>query len=78
MKASELKTYLHESIENINDEKLLSTLKEISTHHYSNLQEPELNDYQLNRLNESKEQIANGNSFTNEQADELISKWLKK
>ena len=78
MKASELKTYLHESIENINDEKLLSTLKEISTHHYSVLQEPELNNYQLNRLDESEEQIAKGNFFSNEQADELIGKWLKK
>ena len=78
MKTSELKSNLHESIENITDEKLLLTLTEISAHHYSMVQEPEINDYQLNRLNESKKQIAKGISYTNEQADELINKWLKK
>ena len=78
MKTSQLKAQLHESIENINDEKLLITLNEISSHHYSIAKEPKLDTYQENRLKESKEQIAGGNSFSNEQADELIAKWLKK
>ena len=78
MKTSELKSHLHESIENINDDNLLSTLNEISNHHYSIVKEPEISDFQIDRLNESEEQIRKGNSFTNEQADELINKWLKK
>lgn len=78
MKTSQLKTHLHESIENINDEKLLITLKEISSHHYSIAEEPKLDNYQVNRLKESREQITGGNFFSNEQADELIVKWLKK
>jgi hypothetical protein len=78
MNTSRLKTQLHESIENINDEKLLFTLSEISSHHYSIVEEPMLDDYQVNRLKESKEQVSKGNFFSNEQADELIAKWLKK
>ncbi len=78
MKTSALKTALHETIENINDSELLKTLTEISSHHYSVLQEPELNDYELKRLHESKKQIKEGNYYTNEQANELIKKWLNK
>ena len=78
MTSAQLKTALHESIENINDIQLLRTLSEISKHHYSALQEPELNDYQLSRLHESEKQIEVKNYFTNEQANELIQQWLKK
>ena len=78
MKTIELKLALHETIENITDTELLKTLTEISSHHYSVVQEPELNTYQLGRLEESKKQIKEGNSFTNEQANELINKWLSK
>ncbi len=78
MTTTALKKALHETIENINDLELLKTLSEISSHHYSLVQEPELNDYELNRLNESKKQIDQGNFYTNEQANELMKKWLSK
>ncbi len=78
MTTSALKIALHETIENINDAELLQTLAEISSHHYSIVQEPELNEYELNRLLESKKQIAEGNYYTNEQANELMKKWLNK
>jgi hypothetical protein len=77
-KISQLKTALHESIENINDSVVLNTLNEISSHHYNLLQEPELNDYQLSRLKEADDQIKNGEFYTNAQANELIKKWLSK
>ncbi|MEY2829231.1 MAG: hypothetical protein RIQ33_1089 [Bacteroidota bacterium] len=75
---AELKQHLHESIENIHDAVVLNTLKEIADHQYNVVSEPTLNEYQINRIVQSKEQIAKGNSFTNEQANELIDKWLTK
>jgi hypothetical protein len=76
MNTLQLKTALHESIENINDLEVLNTMNEISVHHYNTLQEPELNSYELNRIAESEKQIADGNYFTDEQANELFEKWL--
>jgi hypothetical protein len=78
MNTSKIKSALHESIENINDLEVLKTMNEISLHHYNILKEPELNDYELNRIIESEKQISDGNYFTNEQANELFEKWLKK
>ena len=78
MKAKDLKVALHETIENINDTELLKTLTEITSHHYSVVEEPELENYQLDRLKESQKQIKEGNFYSNEQANELIQKWLSK
>jgi hypothetical protein len=78
MTTTQLKAILHESIENIDDEVVLKTIAEISSHYYSMVKEPELNEYQLKRLSESKKQIAEGKFFSNEQASELIKKWLNK
>ena len=78
MTTSQLKTALHESIENITDTDVLKTLNEISTHHYTIVSEPDFNEYEIQRLAESEEQILSGNTYTNEQANELIQKWLNK
>jgi len=78
MNTSQLKSQLHESIENINNDVVLKTMVELSTHHYNILNEPELNQYQLKRLDEAKQQIASNNLYTHEQANELMDKWLKK
>lgn len=78
MNTTQLKSALHESIENIDDLEVLKTMNEISLHHYNILQEPVLNDYELNCIAESEKQISEGNYFTDEQANELFEKWLKK
>ena len=78
MKAKDLKVALHETIENINDTELLKTLTEITSHHYSVVEEPELENYQLDRLKESQKQIKEGKYYSNEQANDLIQKWLSK
>ncbi|MDB5014399.1 MAG: hypothetical protein JWQ25_2601 [Daejeonella sp.] len=72
----DIKTLLHESIENINDEDFLIAVKQIIDRKYHPLSEPELSDSQLKRIEESKEQINNGKFLTNEQADSLVDKWL--
>jgi hypothetical protein len=75
---SDLKFHLHESIENINDEDTLRIMDDIANHQYNVVNEPTLNEYQINRIGEAKQQIAAGNFYTNEQANELINKWLSK
>ena len=71
-----IKTLLHESIENINDEDFLIAVKQIIDRKYSPKMEPELSDNQLKRIDESKEQINNGKFLTNDQADSLVDRWL--
>ena len=78
MNTYKIKSALHESIENINDLEVLKAMNEISLHHYNILNEPELNDYEMNRIAASEKQISDGNYFTNEQANELFKKWLNK
>lgn len=71
----ELKKLLHESIENINDEAFLQTVKEILDRKYEP-GEITLTPYQENRIEEAKKSIKQGDALTNEQADQLVSKWL--
>ncbi len=72
----ELKSLLHESIENIDDEELLRVAKSILDRKYTPIDNIELNEYQKQRLDKAKASIAKGNYLTNEQADELVTKWL--
>jgi hypothetical protein len=72
----ELKSLLHESIENIDDEELLRVAKSILDCKYTPIDNIELNEYQKQRLDKAKASIAKGNYLTNEQADELVTKWL--
>jgi len=71
-----IKTLLHESIENINDEDFLIAVKQIIDRKYCPKVEPKLSDSQLKRIDESKEQINNGKFLTNDQADSLVDRWL--
>lgn len=77
MRTQELKSLLHESIENINDQDFLLAIKQLLDRKYHLAPEPELSEEQINRLEESKIQIRKGNYLTNEQADKLVAKWLK-
>ena len=76
MTTREIKTLLHESIENINDEALLLTIKEILERQYKPENAPTLSKWQKDRIEESKQQVKNGESFSAEEADDIIEKWL--
>lgn len=76
MSTEEIKTALHESIENIDDNDFLSALKQIVEKKYTLLEKPELPDWQEKRIEESYRQFEEGKTFTNHQADLLAEKWL--
>lgn len=74
----ELKSLLHESIENIDDESLLRTVKHILDHKYQPKKEVTLSSYQEKRIDEAKRSTDQGDYLTNEQADQMVAKWLNK
>lgn len=76
MDTQNIKTLLHESIENINDEDFLLAVKQILDRKYSPLNQPILSKEQVQRIEESKQQIKQGHFLTNEEADKLVEKWL--
>ena len=76
MTVNNLKTLIHESIENINDDEFLKAVKQILDRKYIPSAQPKLSKGQIQRINESKEQIRKGNFLTNAQADKLVDKWL--
>lgn len=78
MKANNLKSLIHESIENINDADFLKAIKDILDRKYSTSSQPKLTKFQVARINESKNQIKSGNFLTNDEADKLVESWLKK
>jgi uncharacterized protein (DUF2225 family) len=73
-----LKSLLHESIGNIDDEELLRLAKSLLERKYTPAEKTELNEYQKQRIDKAKASIAKGDSLTNEKADELVAKWLNK
>lgn len=76
MSTDEIKAMLHESIENIDDNDLLLTIKELLERKYTPSVSPTLTDWQKHRLNESEEQIKQGRSFSDDEANQIINKWL--
>ena len=73
----EIKVRLYNSIENINDTELLLTVQDIIGYQSNSTDEPIISNWQLERIDESKEQIKLGKYFSNIQADLLVEKWLK-
>lgn len=72
----ELKSLLHESIENIDDEGFLRTVKNILDRKYEPKEDITLTPYQEKRIDQAKESINRGDFLTNDQADQLVAKWL--
>ncbi|HZK07752.1 MAG TPA: hypothetical protein VFC92_06085 [Bacteroidales bacterium] len=66
-----------EGINNIDESDFLLTLKELIDRKYSETQTPILSENQKMRIEESSNQINNGDFFTDDQANERIEKWLK-
>ena len=77
MSTHEIKQLLHESIENIDDSNFLLAVKQIIERKYTPGSLPTLSEWQLGRIQESKEQIKHGKSISNYQADLLVEKWLR-
>lgn len=77
MNVQNIKSMLHESIENINDKDFLIAVKAILDRKYTTTSEPSLSAAQIQRINESKLQMSKGTFLSNEQADQLVERWLK-
>ncbi len=78
MNTDELKYYLHESIDNIDNKETLQIIKEMIQHLFRNDELPDLTDDQKKRIAESKYQIVNEKWTSHEQVNEQVNKWLKK
>lgn len=76
MGTQNIKSLLHESIENIDDEDFLLAVKQILDRKYVISDQPKLSAEQIQRIEESKTQIKQGNFFTAEQADAQVDRWL--
>ena len=75
MTSQDIKTLLHESIENINDDDFLLAIKQMLDRKYTVSGEPVLSQEQIQRIDEAKEQVRNGSFLTNEPADKLVERW---
>ena len=77
MSTEDIKSRLHEGIENIDDNEFLLTIKELIERKYNSPDFSDLSEIQLKRIKDSEEQIDNGEFYTNEQVDKIIDKWLE-
>ena len=77
MDIEEIKNKLHEGIENIDDNEFLLAITELIERKYKPVESVELSKIQYDRILESEKQIDDGDSFSNEQVDKIIDKWLE-
>jgi hypothetical protein len=76
MATNEIKQHLFEGINNIDEPDFLMALKEMVDRKYAESPSPKLSELQLRRINESEDQIKSGDSFTDEQVNMIIERWL--
>ena len=69
-----LKKYLISKINLLEDDAVLKQLKKIVQ---NNEKVYQLSDYQIKRLEESRQQFAEGNFYTQDEVDVIVEKWLK-
>ena len=77
MTASELKLFIHESVEYIEDEHFLEALRIIIEAKIQNGSEPVLSDWQKKRLEESRQQIKDGKFYSNDEVNQMVDKWFE-
>ncbi|MBI5217211.1 MAG: hypothetical protein HY960_15770 [Ignavibacteriae bacterium] len=79
MSSTELKHYIHHQVETTEDEELLSYIKSLLDVPTQNIH-PELilTAKQLARIDEAKEQLATGKSYSEEEANLVVQQWLEK
>jgi hypothetical protein len=78
MNTVEIKTLLHEGIENIDDKDLLLSIKDLVDEKYVPMDIKKLSPWQIQRIDNAKKQIEQGNFLTNAEADKVVDEWLKK
>ena len=78
MTQTNLKKRVIEGIENTRNTNLLEEVLRLLDLESQDLEVYELNDAQINAINEAREQIKNGQTLTNEEANVEIDKWLRK
>lgn len=78
MSREELKTMLHESIENIDDDSLLVAVQEMLEYKYTVTSQPKLSEEQLDSLDKAKQEIAEGKFISNGNANNIADEWLSK
>jgi anti-sigma28 factor (negative regulator of flagellin synthesis) len=78
MKTVEIKTLLHEGIENIDDKDLLLSIKDLLDEKYVPMDIKKLSPWQIQRIDNAKKQIEQGNYLTDTEADKVVDEWLKK
>lgn len=77
MSTEEIKSLLHESIENIEDAKFLEVVKILIETKYKTSPPLEISEKHKQILNESISQIENGEFYTNEEVMKISDEWLK-
>ena len=78
MSTEEIKSIIHEGIEHIDDYELLETIQSLISEKYSAKPAPHLTERQIEHLKKSREQIKNGEFYTNEEVEKMFDLWLKK
>jgi predicted transcriptional regulator len=74
MTKQELKDNIIKNIQKIDNERYLSDLNDMFERFTTT--EFELEDWELERIKESQEQIKKGEYYTHDQVEEIIEKWL--
>ncbi len=77
MTTEEIKSILHESIENIDDEKFLEAIRIIVEPKYKILDTLKISEKHKQILDERIKQIENGEFYTNEEAKKMPDEWLE-
>ena len=77
MTTEEIKTRLHESIENIDDENFLEAIRIINEAMHKSLPAMNISEKHKTVLHESEKQIESGEYFTNEEVKKISNEWLK-
>jgi len=78
MTTQEIKSFLHEKIEDIKDPDFLKTIKEILDDNNISYEDPKLEPWQLKRIENADASIDKGDFLTDEQARNIINEWLKR
>lgn len=77
MTTKDIKTILHESIENINDKNFLEAIRIIVEPKYKTNSRLKISDKHKSFLEKSHEQITSGEYLTNDEVKKISDKWLK-
>ena len=77
MSTAELKTFIHHQVDTIEDEELLACVKNILESSSEVNSEVVLTAKQIYRIDEAKEQLAEGQYYTEEEANTIVEKWLR-